>query len=323
MTSYSFKICQYNMGWSLEDYIENYNMRESASENSEFIKAEYAKDEQATALNLFGKADVYCLQEVRSAQRPLVKKLQQEEFEIISSHRSALKDDCDAVIALNKKRFSQICPIYCLDSGMAMATAIDTHTQACILFASAHVPGFSLEKVIGNGKGIPRSPVLVNKNAALKGDTFCKSLVLLINSFADDCAIRIIGADMNVNPEIYQARFNIFSNFYTLRTSDVTNLNSNSVNYKKRELDFIFFGENVGIHRFFSKMTSLFFKTTEHRVTMEKAFIGWEQHASDHRPIFVTVTTGTSSPQALRLGVFLVLFISLLGLFFFRQLQPR
>ena len=119
--------------------------------------------------------------------------------------------------------------------------------------------------------------------------------VNLLNSQKVDA--KIIGGDMNNNPDNYKEGFDVFTRAnYTTQTPDgPTNVNRDDPQYKERKVDFIFTNFHKSLlSRIFNAFYSIFFTTfqvtsTGAQVLPEFDFT-MEGSCSDHKPVGLTLT---------------------------------
>lgn len=300
--STGFTVCTYNLGAAVSDYfnlcayLKPELMSTLEPEESQRIEGNYRMAQEKTAEKLQGLADVYCLQEIgerlRPAQlseRPLLRVLASQGFSVIFYQRppASLRDH-DTAIALNPTRFTDITNHSidaqigeCFTKDVAIATAVDAQSGQRIAFVSAHAPGFSFSKE------------RLEKEDVADGDRYC-SIIAMTLSAVGVCAIQVIGADMNANPEKWGPRFQIFSErgFQVLRTHEKTNVYPQERERQERELDFVM--TKISIPPW-HKISSLFHKTMKTTAQIQTVQpLGWdaEANASDHVPVFARIETG-------------------------------
>lgn len=282
----SFSVCTYNIGSRADDYLflcthlDPSLKINSQKEETDFLDKYQTVQEQAAKL-LTGKAEVYCLQEVKNEERPLIKSLIERKFEIIHIEGEVF----DTAIALDKNRFKEITNhsidvsdnLYC-GKDVAIASATDILTGQRITFVSAHAPGFDFEKV--------------NEKVATDGDSYCHEIVQKLSEIGNS-TIKVIGADMNAHPENWNPRFNIFADqgFTVHRQNSATNVNPNDSVEKTREIDFIFTKASPSI---WQKIKSIFVSTFQFSATLKTENpLGWDanKNASDHLPVFIEISS--------------------------------
>lgn len=261
----TFRVCSYNMGKMADfrrlRYFEKGQQIEAVTqfgglprmEDAEFqaFKQQYKRAEIFVRNQLQGAAEVYCLQEVISERRPLITALRDDNYEIVSQYNMDSDERLGAVLAISKKRFIDIqnhsdmfhmIPRQgnqgVIHKDVAIASATDRITGERVIFVSAHAPGFDFTNV-------------KQEDAAI-GDAYCYAVIDRIEGLAP-AALKVIGGDMNANPEIWQDRFDLFTKkgFSVLRTEQPTNVNpviaKSRVDeaelfrqHQEREVDFIF-----------------------------------------------------------------------------------
>lgn len=263
----NFTVCTYNMGSNEGDYSNlRRHLDPSFNQHPRLIatdEAEYNAAQNKTTDSLMGQADVYCLQEVIDENRPLIKSLKGANFQIIN--KPNVRGNFDCAIAVNTARFENITNLSTTINrqDVTIARATDITTKKEVLFVSAHIPGCMLE-----------NDTPVDADDASTGDNDCEQIMQHVAHIAGGCAVQIIGADMNANPEKWEPRFQKFTSrgFEVLRSNAPTNVNPNSRTYKERELDFIFVSPKA-----------------QATVTNAKPLSWNVDNASDHLPVFVTV----------------------------------
>ena len=179
----SFTVATYNMGANIYDYLALRGHTDGFTPNAELANkpeyhSDYAKAEEAVAVNFTDNAynssfDVYCLQEVGSEDRPLIKRLKSA-FTIVhlEGHEGAV---FDTAIALKNRRFEAITNHSFLaktsnsgytTSDLAVVTAIDKKTGEKVAFVSAHVPGFDFAQ---------KGPMV--ERDVISGNIYCQEIV--------------------------------------------------------------------------------------------------------------------------------------------------
>lgn len=290
-----FKVCTYNLGSSTGDYFQlckylDPQLAFKSREEEEQFRKKYDATQHETAKLLQDTADVYCLQEVADTKRPILKTLESKEFQVV---RCDQVDIFDSAIVLNTKRFKNITNHSInvsitkhFKKDAAIATAFDIVTGQRVAFVSAHVPGFDFTKN------------QVDKTEAAEGDLYCRAIANKLNQIGT-CAIQIIGADMNANPEKWSARFQTFSQkgFRILRTNGNTNINTKDPIHREREIDFIF---TKTITTLWKRIKSIFFSTfSNSSKIIDNKVLGWDPkiNASDHLPIFMEVKSNVKNSK--------------------------
>jgi endonuclease/exonuclease/phosphatase family metal-dependent hydrolase len=236
--SSNFTVCTFNMGASVDDYFQlcrylKPDLKLASRDEDAAFKTKYQVVEKATKkCFLQHHIDVYCLQEVGSGDRPLIKSLKKKGFHLVHFEGS---DIFNGLIALDANLFQEVKNHSTeielnefFKKDVAIATAADTVTGKRIAFVSAHVPGFNF----------------INEDLseeAADGDRYCKKIVKVLSKI-EACTWQVVGADMNSNPEVWNKRFKTFTEhgFQTLRTQSPTNVNPRDSAHQKRELDFLF-----------------------------------------------------------------------------------
>ncbi len=287
--SLPFSVCTYNLGARADDYYQlckylQPDLAFKSAEEEKAFRARYAATQETTTLLLRDHAEVYCLQEVGDTKRPMITALQWLGFEVVY-----LRGDraFDTAIALDTRRFKDITN-HSIDvringrfkKDAAIATAIDIESNQRIAFVSAHAPGFDFTKAN------------VDPEEAAEGDLYCQKIADKLSQVGD-CAIQVIGADMNDNPEKWNARFQIFSNrgFQVLRTGSSTNVNPKDAVHQEREIDFIFTKTHPSI---FQRIAAIFFSTLQYSAAIYPIQpLRWDAtvNASDHLPVFATISS--------------------------------
>ncbi len=304
---FNFDICSYNMGTNQQDYAQKCTYYDSQNKNYDMVQ-------QETSSALVGKAAVYCLQEVRNTQRPLIKALQAQGFEIFRAPNSNPNFQFSAAILLDSKIFKDFDnqsfdEMVCLEeiNGFARAYKKDgaivsaTHIASGqrITFVSAHVPGFDFDKPVTELEG-------------KKGDLYCHLIADKLAEIANKSmqkTFHVIGADMNANPEKWQPRFDIFSRegFAIHRTNAPTNVNPADQTNREREIDFVFTNEFYvipTIYAIWEKFKSFFIETSYYEFLIkENSVLGLaaENNASDHGALFVAANF-TTKPNIYQLA---------------------
>lgn len=277
MNSTSFAICTYNMGSNKSDYARLFGcLTNEQIDNQEFTR-KYELAQQKTADLLIEKnADVYCLQEVRSANRPVIRMLLEKNFSLIHIRTNK---SFDSALLLNNSRFEgihnlshriHICNNFNKD--VAMASAWDKLTNKKFLFISAHVPGFKFQEII-------------DSHEARKGDIYCEKIITIAST--NPFSTIIMGADMNANRKKWPPRFELFTKekFQRIRTKQTTNINpydDNEIDQKK-EIDFIFIRQPL------DRTIASVFQKTLRAPPIDQRWEDREINASDHRPVFYTI----------------------------------
>lgn len=199
--------------------------------------------------------DVMALQELTHTDDE-INTLKNKGYEIVKPDRKFP----DTAIALNPKKFSSIeNRSFVLDSthvvgikiDFAIAVAIENSSRKKIAFVSAQFSGFDLQE---------KDKKRLLEQAAL-GDTEVSDLVNKLRERCKDCDVKIVGADMNANPEIHKSRFDLFkkAGFDVFRTAKPTShrerFGALDIEMKDRELDFVFVSEKPkGIIGFLKKL---------------------------------------------------------------------
>lgn len=290
--SSQFTVCTYNIGTGLSEYKESLTHSKSPilKDGTDKQIASYNRTQEEAAKILNGQAEVFCLQEVGSTDRPLIKSFVQRGFTVI---RCEGMEVFDSAVVLDTRRFkditnhsfeAQITKSYKKD--VAVATATDIKTGQQVAFVSAHVPGFPY-----NGGSFTNVPLPINQEITSAGDILCRAIVDKLSQVASG-TIHIIGADMNCSPEKWNPRFEIFKqkNLKLIRTNAFTNLIYSDIqsDEKQRELDFIFTSSSS----IWQRIKSIFFSIVEiHSSVKLLNPLGWDvdRNASDHLPVFATV----------------------------------
>lgn len=294
----NFSVCTYNVGSRIDDYFQlcrhlDPSLSFKNSEEEEAFRSKYDVTQNRTAELLTNKAEVYCLQEVVSEERPLIQSLKEKAFEII--HLEGLPF-FDTAIALDKDRFKDITN-HSFDvqitkrfkKDVAIATATDVLTGQRITFVSAHAPGFDFTKEVSD------------KDAA-EGDFYCRAILNKLSEIGNS-TLHVIGADMNANPEKWDPRFRVFYNqgFQLNRKNSATNVNPKDSKEKEREIDFIFTKTSSSN---WQKIKSIFFSIIQFETAIKNEnSIGWniDDNASDHLPIFIGISAKISVSKICRL----------------------
>ncbi len=296
----SLKVVTYNMGSSIADFNaeckflgQNIDQVDIAQHHTAYTAAQIS-----TANSLVNRASVFCLQEVRSENRPLIEIFKENGysfFHVVNNELSPAKvrsrDYFDAAIAIKTDEFDDIqnSSILLDNSETAIVTATHKLTRERITFASAHVIGVTLD----DGR--------VHKADADDGDNLCQNIINTISGIESN--ILIVGNDMNANPEKMDAgqspqqkwthRFDSFTKaqFQTHRTNSPTNVNPRSITYPERELDFIF-SRRVGeepttLPLWYTKFRSFFRKSLGFFAGKTIRLLAWNSkiNASDHLPV--------------------------------------
>jgi len=223
-------------------------------------------------------ADVIMLQEITGAD-VLIGMLREKGFQVLS--HGLFNDDC--AIVLHPKRF-EVLETLCADidrQDTALVVARDRRSQQTFLFGSAHVPGMYL--------------VEPDPRDALDGDNYLRNLVSEINAVSTRYPgiVRILGADMNRNPERWSAPFTMLkgAGFDLHRSNEPTEVIPTQPEYPMRELDFIF--SSVRSPTWWDWLSGTTKKTPE--ITSDTtALLNFEMehgvpYASDHRPVKATI----------------------------------
>lgn len=206
-----YTICQFNMGsTSMRDYEavqkkalnpENPLIQhEKAAEGKKGKEARQAIQEAETKFQsqiypeqveapfseeLLANADaeVFCLQEVVSEERPLIRSLNAANYTIVKLDSKG--KNIDTALALSNERFKDIKNhSFTTANGerdVAMATAIDKVTGQRVLFVSHHAKGFDLQNP--------------NEDDVALADIDAEEIGIKIEELG--CDITIVGADMN------------------------------------------------------------------------------------------------------------------------------
>ncbi len=135
-----------------------------------------------------------------------------------------------------------------------------------------------------------------------RGDTQCREAVNTLLKIKK-CALRVIGADTNANPEVYEGtayenRFQFLERmgFQTHRTKQPTNVNPRATQQKEREIDFVFTQEMRPT--LWQRVQSIFWSSTKNSIEiLDKKPLSidqqtpWnpEKNASDHIPVFARI----------------------------------
>ncbi len=240
MNNYAnLNVLTYNMGGSQVDYHwlcqhNNIPTTEQGYQASQKKTAAFFKD-----LASRGQADVIMLQEVYRKQRPLVEALRSEGYQVLNTTRQI--NDC--AILLNQSRFQDVlnCSTVIEGNDTPIVIATDKETDQRVMFATAHVPGFSLDKE----RFEPQDSEV--------GDRYIQGVINTINELSQrhNVQVQIFGADMNANPEKlnqnrslkeqWDHRFQKLESagFQTHRSGETTEVFPKG-SYRERELDFIF-----------------------------------------------------------------------------------
>lgn len=304
-----FNLCSFNIGLSASDYrrLSAYKRGEVLaagergalpfldSEAFKNVQQQYKKAQEATAAKLQGVASVYLLQEVGNERRPLLwdhnKKeaqdwLSKKSFRFFHSPRHGVKKFFGCAVAIDTTLFADIQNhsqlVTLKDStgapflkDVAVVTATHQKSQKGFVFVSLHAPGCNLQ---GD----------VDAHDAAAGDQYCAAVAEIVSRVGGS-RTRVIGGDMNVNPEKWPARFSKFQGYQILRSNKKTNVNPlyEADVDRKRELDFFLFspqGSSLS-----SKVVPSDFKFNP------------KAHCSDHRPIRMQIgccaQTAAQSPK--------------------------
>jgi len=174
-----------------------------------------------------GKADILTLQNITSGDG-LIKKLTDQGLSVI--HIGSPDDDC--AIVLDPKRFCELERFCAADSGLetVLVVARDNRSKQTFLFGSAHIPWMDLTQ----------------NNFASRANKYIEDLVTEMNKLSARYPgiIRVLGADMNGNPEKWRAPFDALKaeGFHLHRTGAITAVGSPQRDGSEREVDFIFTG---------------------------------------------------------------------------------
>lgn len=275
----AFTVCTFNMGAGVDDFYHlcrhvKPDLKFANQEEETAFKAKYQLAEKATKNCLIEQhIDIYCLQEISSMDRPLIKSLKKKGFNLVHLEGHNI---FNTLIALNTERFHDVKNFSkeilgtSFKKDVSIATALDLITKKRITIVSAHVPGFNFMHL---------------NEETLAGDYYCKKIVKTLSKI--ECTWQVIGADMNSNPEVWNARFETFTGngFQLLRTHSPTNVNSRDSLHQKREIDFLFVKEvkPVGFLSLFSHS-----KVATIQAKLDSPdLLGWdpEKNSSDHQPV--------------------------------------
>lgn len=272
----SLGVISYNMGTNIKDFAWECDYLKEKIDDGEISQKKYQEAQENTTKSLVGRASVYLLQEVGMEDRPLaigLKLAGYAMFHILNhlnvSEKVQNRRVFDAAIFLKQDEFMNVENHSKMIDGWDVAIVSATHTLTGerITFASAHVPGFSLDEE------------KLCQADMRDGGKYCRIIIETVLAIKDS-TIHIIGADMNANPEVlvkageksertWTHCFEKFNDagFETYRTDKSTNVKPDS-DYCKREIDFIF-----------ARAVLTQEKTTR--------LLKWDSslNASDHRPV--------------------------------------
>lgn len=287
----AFSVCNSNLGSDANDYTNlckyldsNFTLASKEAANAHSAKYQQLDAEAATALA--DQSNVYCFQEVGSADRPILKELKTRGFEIV--HFESKEGVFDTAIALDGKRFKHIQnDSIQLQLGnnenfdIAIATATERESGQQFTFVSAHPSGMCLHPV--------------EEDVAETGDNLCASLADYINSSFPN-SILIMGMDMNASPETWSKRFDYFTNkgFSLHRTNEKTNVFPPRAPHEERELDYIFMKAVERPLTFWDRLWNVFkpiYSNWQLNMIPNPTQISWnvDTNPSDHIPIFARV----------------------------------
>ncbi len=217
----------YNMGARSNDY----ELAGGSTEDGKYEEVQARTSEEITSQDI---PSVFFLQELGCPmrERPLIKELEKRNYSIV--HQGRAEKYVDSGIAINLDEYD------CIDdystnfpasaTDVSVSTARHKTSGFTMSFASAHVPGCDFN-----------SPT---KDSAVSGDRFCRELINYLSDFDTDLVV--IGADMNINPEGWPNRFDIFTRagYKLVRTNKPTAINRDDEKNQLRELDYFFIKAN-------------------------------------------------------------------------------
>lgn len=299
--SSQFTVCSYNVGVGMGDYqalCRHLGQAPKFVGNDAEVKeqlaaftARYNAVQETTANRLKHLADVFCLQEVGNTERPFMNVLnpRYEHFpQDFHTIRFEGLNEFDTAVLLSTNRFKDITNHSInveiarnFSKDVAIAAATDRETGERVTFVSAHPPGFDFTSR--------------NLNAAdtREGDIYCRAIAQKLSEIGNS-SIEIIGSDMNANPERWNPRFEIFSEFQVNRNRTPTNVNPRDEAYQEREIDFVL---TKIIFSIWQQIKALFCSHVQNTASIaDQRPLGWnaETNCSDHLPVFIRVT---STPQ--------------------------
>ncbi len=268
--------------------------------------AHMQKIEQKVAGQLAG-LDVIALQEVVNINRPFIQKLKESGFTIVTAPTRHQNGIIDCAIAYKADCFEQVKDLSKLSDshaddrslyGQTMgALILRVNSGAQLAFASLHSWGFQLYP-----KDHPLKEYSENdQNQSGYALTYARETIDLLNSVAVDG--RIIGGDMNNNPDNFVDGFSVFENFgyETKDPGEATNVNyidKETYNYGSRTIDYIFCAfQKSFLSKIWNVFYSILYPTFEVTASEAKVMDGFdftiETNCSDHKPVAVTITINT------------------------------
>ncbi|MFI5334358.1 MAG: hypothetical protein ACHQT8_04225 [Chlamydiales bacterium] len=270
----------------------------------------YAQAQEAASGSLANLADVYCFQEVATEERPFMRAFPQERFARIHLQNAQA---FDTAILLDRERFREITHhsmnvLIQYDSrgtnhwqqDVAIATAIDRLTDQRVTFVSAHTPGFNFTI---NPLNTNTCPELAN------GDRYCIAIANRLKEIGGS-KIEVIGCDMNANPERWNARFQIFSDFQVNRNGTATNVNAADGRIlpgsQEREIDFILTRVITSIWQRIKAFFCSYIVNTAAIHHYNPFTWDHETNCSDHLPVFIHVTSTRTSSKLHQLFSYII-----------------
>lgn len=365
MESPDLRICSYNIGSNVNDYgilntylrerqihpsaynaekfqdLTNvFNSKDTSDKRAEYTneyQKKYSEIEKVVAERLIPSAEVFCLQEVSTFNRPILQQFKARGFTIIQRKNQQPGETFETAIALDTHRFKNIQNFSFAFVGggdVACAKATDKTSNRDFLFVSCHIPGFDLNEVKDLQEKLLQAKEETEKakwqhqiqGLVADGDEVCKAIVKQLQHIGAGCTV-VIGSDVNAFPEIWKERFDVFTNaqFSVHRTQKPTNVFGNflgPVNQyapkiteedRVRELDFFFTQTRISKlprrsvwQNIKSLVNAIFFKTiSPNTLKIDNPNL---KHAisfnpalnmSDHLPIYTTIHQTNTQHQSL------------------------